>query len=130
MQVLCRCIQTIRLAGPYVHVSLSAQLRSLLPGLLECCKHRHAGVQEIAASAVEALASAKPGIILPPMLRYYLLEALIPAASTALADLGRLQLVLCYETPCTTVENMASALATGTTGALCLLCKHDIRARM
>ena len=58
-----------------MHAALTPQLLSLLPGLVVCCWHEHAGIHHSAASCSEALASAKPDDVLPALLRCDLSEA-------------------------------------------------------
>ena len=77
VQVLWECLQILQVTGPAMHASLTPQLLSLLPGLVGCCWHPHAGAHQAAASCAEALASAKPGEVLPPLLRCALSEPYI-----------------------------------------------------
>ena len=83
MQVLWECLQILRVTGPAVHQSLVSSTLSLLPGLVGCCWHEHSGVHSAAAACAEALASARSGAVLPPLLRLGCRSHATPALASA-----------------------------------------------
>ncbi len=70
MQVLWECLQILRVTGPVIYEGLVSYILSLLPGLVGCCWHVHSGVHSAAAACAEAVACARPRVVLPPLLRW------------------------------------------------------------
>lgn len=69
VQALWECLQILEVTGPAMHPSLTPHLLLVLPGLVGCCWHAHAGIHHSAASSAVAVASAKAGDVLPALLR-------------------------------------------------------------
>ena len=110
LQVLWECLQILKVTGPAMHASLTPQLLSLLPGLVGCCWHGHEGLHQAAASSAEALASAKPGDVLPPLLRCgYSHKTSAGYIIMEMACLRWWHLIACYETTSSTAFHISEA---------------------
>ena len=113
MQALSECLQILEVTGPVMHPFLTPHLLSVLPGLVGCCWHAQAGIHHAAASSAVALASAKPGNVLPPLLRC---DSSRRTQSTALATLNESGMPEDARSM-STLPAVAEALANATPGA-------------
>ena len=72
-QVLLDTLTVLRTAAPAAAAALSAPLLALLPGLAAAVGHARCVVRAAAARTIAALAAALPDVILPSLLRCFLI---------------------------------------------------------